>query len=325
MDEKKKIDLKEAMTRQGKAAAGLFDKAKTSAALAIDRNGDGKIDLKDVAHIKDQLSEKRRQMTFEADRKSLRPVFNDVLSSPDFSLPKLIRIVEMDKRRAESDACQGSIGYFAEHKGVKILSIFPDQVKTFGLAFYPEPTIDIYYADPFDRDHYIALDQYFHFLRVARVTELQRIAQDLGAKHFRVTYQEETDSAVKDKAKAKGKGKAAGEELQYDAAHESSRKDFARTEIAAEMECIGHAPKQPELQYFKSDSQIKNLIDSRMSSNPLIRQEFTLRLIDSSGIKSNDALKIDAAITALKISDAISVEREVRLESRKYFHYEIEF
>ena len=31
----------------------------------------------------------------------------------------------------------------------------------------------------------------FLYLKIARIRELQKIVQDLGAKHFRVTYKEE--------------------------------------------------------------------------------------------------------------------------------------
>lgn len=32
---------------------------------------------------------------------------------------------------------------------------------------------------------YLALEKYFDYLKIAQVNELQKIAQELGAKHFR--------------------------------------------------------------------------------------------------------------------------------------------
>ena len=49
-----------------------------------------------------------------------------------------------------------------------------------------------------------------NYLKVARVSELQKIAQDLGAKHFRVTYKEQKKSFESNTAKAKLGVKATG-------------------------------------------------------------------------------------------------------------------
>lgn len=59
------------------------------------------------------------------------------------NMPHFIRVTERDKKRAESEVCQGAIGYWSD------------------------------------------------YLKQVRISELQKIAQDLGAKHFRVTYKEE--------------------------------------------------------------------------------------------------------------------------------------
>ncbi len=54
---------------------------------------------------------------------------------------------------------------------------------------------------PTDRDNYISLDEYFNYLRIVRINELQRAAQSLGAKHFKVTYKEEQTSSSENKGK----------------------------------------------------------------------------------------------------------------------------
>ncbi len=54
------------------------------------------------------------------------------------NMPHFIRVTERDKKRAESEVCQGAIGYWSD------------------------------------------------YLKQVRISELQKIAQDLGAKHFRV-------------------------------------------------------------------------------------------------------------------------------------------
>lgn len=72
-------------------------------------------------------------------------------------MPKMIRVVDIDKKHAESDVCKGSIGYLSEHKGVKVANVFTDCIDQFGIELYPNKSSDIYYVNPTNRNHYIAL------------------------------------------------------------------------------------------------------------------------------------------------------------------------
>lgn len=322
----KKVDIKKAVADAGKAAAELSAKSKEGIVKALDQDGDGKLDAKDFALVRDLLAEKQTQIRREADRKKLRPIFEEDLDKADFQMSKLIRVAEMDKKHADSEICIGSVGFDAVYKDLRVVNIYPDKTDAFGLSFYPDADNGIYYVDPSDRDYYIALDDYFNYLRVARVSELQRIAQELGAKHFRVTYKEQkksftkTDARVKLEAKdtTKHGGKA-------EADHKAEQSSFEKVEIAAEMECIGHKPVAPTLKYFKKDPQIQSLIALRMADNEITHQVYTLVLSNSSGIKVKDAMKIDAALSAMKISGDATVTSEAQSEARRFFEYEIDF
>lgn len=109
-------------------------------------------------------------------------------------MPKFIRVVNRDKKRAESQVCNGSVGYYSDTKGLRLVNIFRDSLEVFKLMFFPDCNSEFYYVDPIDENRYIALDDYFNYLRVERISELQRLAQSLGATHFRVTYKEEQNS-----------------------------------------------------------------------------------------------------------------------------------
>ena len=50
-----------------------------------------------------------------------------------------------------------------------------------------------------------------------------------------------------------------------------------------------------------------------------------IKLIESSGIKTNDAVKIDAAIKAMRFESRTSIVAEVNQESQRSFEYEIDF
>ena len=335
--EKKKANLGAAAAGAGKAAAGFFNKAKSTVVNALDQNGDGEFSLEDVsvftssvkAAVKessDKWTDKQSQLKREKDLKTLRPLFEKDVDTPDFSLPKLIRVAEMDEKHAESEACQDSIGYIFTGKDLDVMTIYPNRIADFDLRFYPDIESEMYYVDPTDRDHYIALDNYYNYLKIARISELQKIAQDLGAKHFRVTYKEHQKAINANDAKAKINAKAPGKATgNLDAEHHRIEDSFSKIEIAAEMECIGHKPTEPNLVYFRKDPQIQNLVSLRMSDNAMTHQVYTLELCNSSGIKVKDAIKIDAALSAMKIDGNASITSEAQKEMRRIFEYEIDF
>ena len=133
----------------GSAAKGAFEKAKEKAIQAVDQNDDGKLDAADVsavagavsnamkkgaAAVKESAEESRKRM----DLRALQPIFPETMSQTDFFMSKLIRVVERDKKHAESDVCQGSIGFLTDKGGLRVVNLFTDSLDSFGLSFYPD-------------------------------------------------------------------------------------------------------------------------------------------------------------------------------------------
>lgn len=330
----KKFDFKAAVHGAGKNASELFGKAKNAIIRAADQNDDGKFDKDDVSAIADTvgetvksgamaIKESAEEKSRQIELKLLQPIFVETMDCADFLMPKFIRIAERDKRRADSDVCQGSIGYFTDQKGLRIVNIFRDSIEAFGLSFYPDSSSEFYYVDPSDRDKYIALDEYFSYLKAERISELQMIAKSLGAKHFKVTYKEEQTSFSE--RKVKGNIKATGVAI-AETEHSHSEKKYSTVEIAAQLDCPGHEPIRPQLKYLQRDPNIKALIEMRMDERaPLLHQIFMLKLSNSSGIKESDAIKIDAVLKGMKLAGNTSVASEAKNESRRYLEYEIDF
>ena len=326
----KKIDLGQAK----KGALGVLEKTKSAIAKVADQNDDEKFDMQDVslvaskvgesvkngaAALKESAEERKRALEL----KSLQPIFAEVLDERDFVLPKFIRVANRDKKRAESQVCKGSIGYYSDLKGLRLVNIFLDNLEMFNLVFFPDCNSEFYYVDPIDKNRYIALDDYFNYLKVERISELQRLAQSLGAKHFRVTYKEEKTSVAEKiiKANINVQGVAAG-----NGERNLSETKFDTIEIAADMECPGHAPNRPDLKYLQKDPAIRTLIDMRMDEHsPLSHQKFMLKLSNSSGLKESDAVKIDAVLKSMRFTGNTSIVSEARNEARRYFEYEIDF
>ena len=317
-----------------KNAKDLLEKSKNIAIQAADQNDDGKFDLEDVSAmattfgnvakksaqaIKEITDEKARQLEL----KVLKPIFLDNLNDTDFLMSKFIRIIERDKRYVESEICKGSIGFWSDQKGFRFVNIFRDSIDIFALSFYPDCNSEFYYVDPSDRESYIALDEYFNYLKQVRISELQKIAQDLGAKHFRVTYKEEKTSFSEKKVNTKVSAKAIAS---ADVDQNYEEKTYSKIEIAAEMECPGHDPVKPQLKYMKYDPSINGLIELRMNENsPLQHQKFVLKLSNSSGLKESEAVKMDAVLKGMKYTGNATVVSETQNESRRYLEYEIDF
>ena len=317
------------LSNAGKAAKNMID----TTLQAADQNDDGKFDLADVSVIagvvgdsvkkgtqavKTTAEEKARQLEL----KTLRPIFTHSLDEANFLMPKFIRITERDKKYAESEVCQDSIGYLSDQKGLLIVNIFRDSLEAFGLSFYPDCDSEFYYVDPSDRDCYIALNDYFNHLKEARVNELLKIAQDLGATHFKVIYKEEQASFTDKKASASSKAV----NTSTDASHHSSEKKYSKIEIASDMHFTGHSPTKPQLKYLQNNPSIQNLIAMRLDENsPLQDQQLSIKFSRCSGMKESDAAKIDGILKGMKISGNATLASEVKNEDRRYLEYEIEF
>ncbi len=335
--EKKKIEFNKITKNTGKKMKTIYEKTKENVIKVVDQNDDGTFDTEDVYAIKERVGdlvkktsdsimmtvdEKRR--TLEKER--LKPVFAEDLSDASFNLPKLLRITDISKKYADSDVCQNAIGYMRPQKGIDVINLFKNEIDLFGLTFIPDKQSEIYYVDPSDQNKYIALEDYFDYLKIVRVNELQKIAQDLGARYFKVTYKEHKAKFTSNKGKVKAGAKIGQKSASAEMERDISSTEINTIEVAAEMNCPGHEPFEPKLEYLKREPSIQSLIALRMDKDsPITHHKFTLKLINSSGIKEKDAIKIDAALKAMKISGNTTFASEVRNESRRIFEYEVDF
>lgn len=305
---------------------------------SIDQNNDDSFDKEDfkvikgkinntaqktASNVKKAVDEKRKELEL----KKLQPIFLEDIENAEFTMPKLICITEIDKKYAESEVCEGAIGYKTDCKELTVVNIFRSYINSFGISLYPDMDSEVYYVDPTDKNRYIALEEYFSYLQEVRVNELEKIAQDLGAKHFSVTLMEEKKTFTKQGKNMKTDGRygiAGGAHVDTDSEQISS--NSTRVKILAEDNFPGHLPIQPKVKYLAKESNIQMLIDLRMNpEQPLRSRKFAIELNKSSGIKKRDAEKIDVALKIMKISSNTTVSNEVSDEYRKCFEYEIDF
>lgn len=326
----KKAKLQNLAANAGKAAKGILGHA----IQAVDQNDDGKFDFKDVSVIAGVMGEAAKKgaqnvkasaeaLARAQELKALSPIFAD----QNFTVPKFIHLAERAPKYAQNPLCLGAVGFHSTPKGVSLVNLFRDSLDQLSLTFYPDQDGEFYYVDPIIPNRYISLDEYFSYLKIARINELQTIAQTLGARHFRVTYKEEQASFTDQKRQAKVDAKVnVSGHISGDCEHQATERRFSTVEVAAEMSFPGHEPVAPHPVYLLKEPSIQSLIAMRLDEKaPLLHQKYMLKLSNTSGIKEHDAAKIDAVLNGLKCSGNTTVSSEVRNESRRYLEYEIEF
>ncbi len=319
-------DASKGITDATKEVSSFIDKTGKDLAKAIDQNGDGVLDISDIHTVTDRIREAQEKARRKADLERLKPLFPAEFESPEFVMPKMIRVSEIDKDHAENDVCRGSVGFRTVMDDMSVITIFRGHIDDFGLSFYPELENTVYYVDPCDRDHYIALHEYFAYMKMQRVAELQRIAHSLGARHFTVIYKDSSKSVSSYAVDASVSAKNTGVKVGTEAKHTVSNSYESTTSILAQMDFPAHAPVRPELRYLKKEINIINLIEMRMNpQHPLQHQHFSIEMSNSSGIRIKDAAKIDAMLKTMKVACDYTVESQAHDEAHRILEYDIEF
>ncbi len=266
----------------------------------------------------------------EMERKTLRPVFAEELRpvGEKSAFPSVIVIVPRDKRREESTVCAGAVGYWTSVKGLDFLNLYQDVAGQLGLDLYPRVEETFYHENPFCPEMYIELDDYFNYLKKARVDELERIAQDLGARHVTITFREKKETFVKRTAKQEAAGRLPNSSAKAQHSSESTQEEYTGMEVAADVHFSGNGqPAVPQLVYFKRESDIEQLIQMRTggSGNPVQSKTYHFQCSRLSGMNQQEAGKLDAALAQLKCGGTATFSSKIQQESRTELEYHIEF
>lgn len=147
------------------------------------------------------------------------PLFLDEHLDPEFDLPKMIVVVDENKRKG-IEVCEGAMGWLGEEAGLEILYLYEKAVTLSGLTFYPRPICDaVYFVDVFHADKYVNLESYFEGIQKDKMIELADVAHALGVKKYQVqSYEMDKSVAMKkfsanEKTSVTDSGRNASEEL----------------------------------------------------------------------------------------------------------------
>lgn len=269
------------------------------------------------------LGKQLDKIKYDNDKKRLCPVYKKDLLVDDFVMPTLVSVVDYDKRK-ENKACEGAIGFFTG-KDIKILNIYREFVDLLNINFYPILENAVYYVDPCFKNQYIKLDEYFAYLKKVRVDELIAVAQALGAKHVEIILK-----GIKNSAKSQSSTSGFSSlKIGGDVSYSKSQSEFTGVEVAAKLDFGGNEkPIEPNLVYFKNESDINSLIKMRLNTsnqNKILSKTYSLKYGNSSGIKISDAQKIDAALSQINCGASRTFTSELMSENNTILEYSIYF
>ena len=305
----------------GKAIDFVGDAAKVAVGFAGGQLNNAKSIFKKVGKgIADGIEKKN----FE----KYGPIFISSLEEKGITYPKMINVFDYDKQMDVAD-CKDAVGYFRTIKDVNLLGINHKNVKAFeGIEFYPDkyPSSSVYYVHPLNDKQYIEITEYFKYLKEQRVSELEYIAQELGAKYFKVEIFEETLASESSKTKAEGKFGVKKDKAGFKVEVEDNQKTYEYIGIAAENTYSGKEPKEPQLKLWANNESIKSLVKQRLATSGRLQSKtFRLDYNTSTGIKEKEAAKIDGVLKFLKFSSEGIIQKEVQKETKRRLVYTIEF
>lgn len=314
--------VKKAAETAASTASGALNSASKTAANV------GEITVKaasaGASKVADAAQKKRRGSLLAR----YNPIFPDEFNTPDFDLPNLIIIEDGDARK-DIDVCKGAIGWLTKTKGMEVLHLYDEAVSSSGLCFYPVPKINsAYYVDSLGGDRFLDLDSYHEVIQKEKMTELKNIACSLGAKEcYLETYEEDRsytrskksiDASVKS---AFGKNVSGSIDQQAESEY-SQKRSITFTQVFEGSD----NPTRPELNYFKNDTEILSLIDSRcLKSNQTKEYSFQLDASSSSAMSITTAMKIDSALKVAKVKASSAFMHATEQESKRKLVFHITF
>lgn len=256
------------------------------------------------------------------------PVFPDEFTSPDYDLPNLIIIEDGDARKG-IDVCKGAIGWLSKTKGMEVLHLYEEAVSFSNLCFYPIPKINsAYYVDSLGGERFLDLDSYHEVIQKEKMTELKNIAYSLGAKECYLETYEEDRSYTKSKKSINASAKSviakntSGSVDQQTNSEHSQKRSITFKQVFEGSD----NPTRPELHYFKNDTEILSLIDSRcLENNQTKEYSFQLDASSSSAMSITTAMKIDSALKVAKVKANSAFMHVTEQESKRKLIFHINF
>lgn len=320
------------------------EKIKDNAVAFIDQNNDGELNAEDFARVKDKAKiiaadgkDKARELVIDSKEKldkaliekeinKYNPINKDEFFSDEFKLPRIIRLLE-NNPYTNKETCKNAIAFNTNIAKSHVLELVKGENFEDKMSFYPNMSGSLYLQNPYKENMYIELNEYFEYFQKARVAELIKIANSLGAKYVKITYMEKERSFVSKSVNKNTNGPALnGLNLKEKISINASSKESKELMVSNQETFVGHNnPTRPELFYFKDDEIVENYIDSCLGNNPSLHKEFTIKYNASKECDMQLASDIDAVLGKLKCSGSTSMKSAVSDDKSISMTFEIKF
>lgn len=260
------------------------------------------------------------------DFKKFAPIFERDISEDELLTERVIRIVNYDAR-LENEVCKNSVGFYEISADRKMPTFYTKFAQKLGLTFYPQLSESVFIADPCIAGKYIEIDEYYNYMKQARVNELTIVAQALNAKSI----------SIKLKATEKSKSKTSiaananiASLVNANGNVDNNSKDSKSVEIWAsttfKAAFWNGGPVMPQLLYFRNESDINALIQMVLTSkSKLTERTYSMKASSSSGMTKNEALSIASVIKHLKCNIGANFSKCAENESDAVIEYTIKF
>lgn len=289
----------------------------------------GKKAVDDIQQGAKDFSEKQKQESYLKRLEKYNPLFIDEYQTEGFVVPNIIIFVDEGDRK-NIDVCQGAIGWKHSENNTDMLFLYNNGLELNEYQFYPAKTDGVFVVDSFDKNRYIRVDMVFSKAHEERMAELKQVAYSLGAKSCSIEITEsnvevQTDTSSKTMKFGLPK-KIANAGVQNEALTTNASSIKRTGKIVAEFD--GHnEPVKPNLKWFSSDDNIKNLIEMRLSKGNSIKSEIIeLAGSASATMTQKTACAIDGALSKIgsaKIS--ANTENQAQKEQNSTLVFVVEF
>jgi hypothetical protein len=313
-----KKTAKNAATTAASALSAASETASTVGGKAIEAASSGA----------SKMASNAQKKRYESRIARYNPIFPEEFFGQDYDLPNVIIIADGDERKG-IDVCEGAIGWLSVYDGMEMLHLYEEAVPSSGLNFYPAARLNAaYFIDSLCGERFLDLDSYHEIVQKEKMTELKNIARSLGAKEcFLETYEEDrSTSSSKKSVGVSVKHKTAGN-VSSEINQEAQGQSFQSRSIIFEQSFEGSDnPKAPNLNYFKNDTEILSLIESRLSRNNRT-SDYSLKLntVSSSAMTTTTAAKIDGGLKAAKVKATANFAVAAEQESKRKLIFHVVF
>lgn len=233
----------------------------------------------------------------DIDKDKYRPIFAEKMESLED--PLILNIMTSDERQ-NIDVCQGAVAYLPIIGRTKVLEMTRENLEHYGYELVPYEDAILYIRNPYIAKQYIAIDEYFTYLRNQKAQELVTILPLLKARSATVELYKEKKSLAFIRS---------DEEDKQEAGSNAYVSDNPEEMVFYGLYKQNSQEKTDELCYYNHNLQISEYIE-----NPQRAETILIDVCQSADLSDEEAIDIDLALEKMYLSTRYSFRKELEEE-----------